>query len=73
MEEEFYLDYIPDGYEWGNSTYSLFNTPIAIFNWDNDRSSKKLAIDDDQLTVKVKDGSGFKTSLGDQVIQRCSS
>jgi len=39
-----------------------------MFNWDNDKSSKKLNIDDDQLTVKVKDGSGFKTSLGDSVM-----
>ncbi len=38
---------------------------IAMFNWDTDKSSKKLVIEDDQLTVKVKDGSGFKTSLGD--------
>ncbi len=38
-----------------------------MFNWDQDRSSKKLVIEDDQLTIKVKDGSGFKTSLGDQV------
>jgi len=42
--------------------------PIAIFNWDNDKSSKKLSIEEDQLTIKVKDGSGFKTSLGDAVI-----
>lgn len=47
MEEEFYLDYIPDGYEWGNLTHSLTLSTLAIFNWDNDRSSKKLAIDDD--------------------------
>ena len=40
---------------------------IAMFSWDNDSSSKKLIVDDDQLTIKVKDGSGFKTSLGDQV------
>lgn len=72
MEEEFYLDYIPDGYEWGKHIQQSFlKVYLAIFNWDNDRSSKKLAIDDDSLTVKVKDGSGFKTSLGDQVIHRC--
>ena len=38
---------------------------LAIFSWDSDKSSKKLNIDDDLLTVKVKDGSGFKTSFGD--------
>lgn len=38
---------------------------VAMFNWDTEKSSKKLVIEDDQLTVKVKDGSGFKTSLGD--------
>ena len=43
---------------------------IAMFNWDTDKSSKKLAIDEDCLSVKVKDGSGFKTSLGDQVTLR---
>jgi len=38
-----------------------------MFNWDTDKSSKKLLVDDDLLTIKVKDGSGFKTSMGDQV------
>ena len=38
-----------------------------MFNWDKEKSSKKLGIEEDQLTVKVKDGSGFKTSLGDTV------
>ena len=38
---------------------------LAMFSWDKDKSSKKLNIDDDSLTIKVKDGSGFKTSLGD--------
>ena len=38
-----------------------------MFNWDNEFSSKKLTVEDDQLTIKVKDGSGFKTSVGDQV------
>lgn len=36
-----------------------------MFSWDSDRSSKKLDIDEDQITVKVKDGTGFKTSLAD--------
>ena len=38
-----------------------------MFNWDPELSSKKLIIEDDFLTVRVKDGSGFKTSIGDQV------
>ena len=38
-----------------------------MFNWDTEKSSKKLSIDEDCLSVKVKDGSGFKTSMGDQV------
>ena len=38
-----------------------------MFSWDTEKSSKKLTIDEDTLTVKVKDGSGFKTSFGDQV------
>jgi len=39
----------------------------AMFNWEQELSSKKLIIEDDFLTVRVKDGSGFKTSIGDQV------
>ncbi len=42
-----------------------------MFNWDTDKSSKKLSVDEDCLSVKVKDGSGFKTSLGDQVTFSC--
>ena len=38
-----------------------------MFNWDPELSSKKLIIEDDFLTVRVKDGLGFKTSIGDQV------
>ena len=38
-----------------------------MFNWEPELSSKKLIIEDDFLTVRVKDGSGFKTSIGDQV------
>ncbi len=39
-----------------------------MFDWNVDLSSKKLLIEDDCLTVKVKDGSGFKTSIGDMVL-----
>lgn len=46
MEEEFYIDTVPDGYDWGTQLPSL-TLSLAIFNWDTDRSSKKLSIDDD--------------------------
>ncbi len=55
IEDDFQCEIIPDGFEW------------AMFGWDKERSSKKLNIDDDELLVKVKDGSGFKTSIGDTV------
>lgn len=35
-----------------------------VFHWDPDNSSKKLTLQEDLLTVTVKDGSGFKTTLG---------
>ena len=41
-----------------------------MFNWDTDLTSKKLIVEDDLLTIRVKDGSGFKTSIGDQVRQQ---
>ena len=62
----FFFDVIPDGYEWGKVFFAHVII-IAMFNWDADTSSKKLLIEDDCLTVKVKDGSGFKTSIGDMV------
>ncbi len=67
-EMGFLFDVIPDGYEWGKDN-GIFNAHlnIAMFNWDAEASSKKLLIEDDCLTVKVKDGSGFKTSIGDMV------
>ena len=40
---------------------------VAMFQWDKERSSKKLIIDEDSMSIKVKDGSGFKTSFGDFV------
>ena len=45
--------------------FILLTFDKAMFNWDSELSSKKLVIEDDFLTVKVKDGSGFKTSIGD--------
>jgi len=64
----FLFDVIPDGYEWGKIFLNLNVMVLAMFNWDVDTSSKKLLIEDDCLTVKVKDGSGFKTSIGDMVL-----
>ncbi len=58
-------DLLPDGFEWGNHSKMFNYLNIAIFNWDADRSSKKLTVEDESLTIKVKDGSGFKTSIGD--------
>ena len=37
------------------------------FCWDKNQSSAKLHIEEDGLTAWVKDGSGFKNSLGDLV------
>lgn len=47
MEDEIYIDTVPDGYDWGNQLPSNLIFPLAIFNWDMDKSSKKLNIDDD--------------------------
>ena len=40
---------------------------VAMFNWDKEKSSSKLNLENEQLTVKVKDGTGFKTSIGSEV------
>lgn len=48
------------GYEQINSLILL-----AMFSWDKEKSSKKLNSEEDGLSIKVKDGSGFKTSIGD--------
>lgn len=64
-EQDLIYEIIPDGYDWGTIPLNLFL--LAMFSWDKEKSSKKLSIEDDQLTVKVKDGSGFKTSMGDTV------
>ena len=66
-DQGFFFDVIPDGYEWGKLFYCVNVMIVAMFNWDVETSSKKLLIEDDCLTVKVKDGSGFKTSIGDMV------
>ncbi|CDW75184.1 spry domain containing protein [Stylonychia lemnae] len=67
MDEDQIFETIPDGFDWGITFFAANYHSVAMFAWDQDKSSKKLIIDDDQLTVKVKDGSGFKTSFGDQV------
>lgn len=69
----FLFDVIPDGYEWGKIFMYVKEMILAMFNWDADTSSKKLLIEDDCLTVKVKDGSGFKTSIGDMVLKKVSN
>ena len=66
-EEDSGFEIVPEGFDWGIYLFSNL-TYLALFNWDASKSSKKLTIDDDQLTIKVKDGSGFKTSVGDTVI-----
>ena len=48
-----------------NGVYSFVLIWIAMFAWDKEKSSKKINVEEDALTVKVKDGSGFKTTLGD--------
>lgn len=44
-----------------------FSAPL--FTWDNKRSSSKLTLDNENLTCTVKEGSGFKTTLGTEVFQ----
>lgn len=39
----------------------------ALFGWNKDATSNKLTIEDDMVTIRVTDGTGFKTSLGDTV------
>ncbi len=59
------LDEIPDGHEWGKDIIWL--NDLVIFTWDKYQSSQKLAIEDDGLTIRVLDGSGFKNSIGNYV------
>ena len=40
---------------------------LVTFCWDKNQSSEKLHFEDDGLTAWVKDGSGFKNSIGDLV------
>lgn len=50
MEDYQLFEIIPDGYDWGKSITYFSNTvppKLAMFNWDQDRSSKKLVIEDD--------------------------
>ena len=35
-----------------------------LFEWDKELTSKKLQVQEDPLRVKVIDGSGFKSTLG---------
>lgn len=65
VDDDQLCEFIPDGFDWGILICLPKFLHLAMFAWDSDKSSKKLNIDDDLLTVKVKDGSGFKTSFGD--------
>ena len=42
---------------------------LAEFFWDNDKTSKKLKIheQDGGLTITVKEGNGFKNAIGNRV------
>lgn len=67
------------GYEWGKLPFSSLNQSTVTFSWDRKRTSEKLLIErsgDDEdyygegnfgSTIVVKDGSGFKNSIGDYV------
>ena len=71
------------GYEWGKLPFSSLNQSTVTFSWDRKRTSEKLLIersgDDDDYyeegnfgsTIVVKDGSGFKNSIGDYVGDLC--
>lgn len=41
---------------------------LADFEWDKKRTSNRLIIEDGGLTVRVKEGAGFKNAIGDRVI-----
>jgi hypothetical protein len=55
---------VPEGFSARNCLYHS-----ALFTWDNKRSSSKLTLDNENLTCTVKEGSGFKTTLGTEVFQ----
>lgn len=44
-EEDQICEIIPDGYDWGRFNWNLI--VVAMFAWDQEKSSKKLSIDDD--------------------------
>jgi len=71
---------VPDGYQWSRQLFLyLFNLPaeshtfLVLFGWDPSQSSKKVdllyqasCIHRESVTdVRVRDGTGFKTVLGD--------
>lgn len=50
---------VPDGFD-----ARKFNSNLALFTWDPDRTSPKLLLSDENTKCSSKDGSGFKTTLG---------
>lgn len=55
---------VPEGF----SSRKVNRNP-ALFTWDPKRSSSKLVLDNENLTCKVREGSGFKTTLGTEVFE----
>jgi len=53
-------------FNWSKYIISLIFT--ADFEWDKKRTSNRLIIEDSGLTVRVKEGAGFKNAIGDRVI-----
>jgi hypothetical protein len=49
-------------------SYDLHLYFTADFEWDKKRTSNRLIIEDGGLTVRVKEGAGFKNAIGDRVI-----
>jgi hypothetical protein len=44
-DDDIFYEIIPEGYEWG--ILMCFISCLAMFNWDFEKSSKKLGIEED--------------------------